>query len=232
MAKLRKKDRKIEKETKKPKMTTSFVPVAPRTRNQEEAIKAIRESVLAIITGTAGTGKTLIAVSEALRALDMRIVEKLVLIRPIVSVGESLGYLPGGVNEKIEPYSTSLLYYIDELCNSKGYAKKLIDLGIIEVVPIALIRGRTFKDSFILMDEAQNVSIEQMHAVLTRLGEDSQIVLVGDVNQLDLKKGTVSGLADLLEISEASDMVGKAELTRADIQRNEFLKLVHDWYEA
>lgn len=230
MPKLRKKDRKQEVKAK-PRIGSIFTPVAPRTKNQRDAVLSMREYIISIIIGTAGTGKTLLAISEALLALSHGTSKKLVLIRPMVAVGESLGYLPGDVNEKVSPYATPLLYYIDELMDSKGYAQKMIESGVIELVPLALIRGRTFENTFILLDEAQNVTPEQMHAVLTRIGEASRLVIVGDEAQTDLKRNIDSGLSDLLERMTASDNVNIVELTVDDIQRNEILKEIHTWYE-
>lgn len=233
---MRKRDRKAIEEAREPKERTTvakFTPVVPRTENQRSVVKTIRNSTVAVITGTSGTGKTLLAVSEALNAIETGEAKKLVLIRPLVAVGESLGYLPGGVIEKIAPYSTALLYYIDELMGSKGFSQKKIDAGVFEVVPVALIRGRTFKDSIIIVDEAQNLTPEQMHAVLTRLGENSKMIIVGDEHQVDLKGRDVeSGLSDLLDrMSEhESSFIDSVRLNKQDIQRSEFLKDVYDMY--
>lgn len=233
MAKFRKKDRKVEKQDPKPRISSNFIPIEPRTKNQTAAVVSMQNFTISVVIGTAGTGKTLLAISEALKSLKSGRAKRLVLIRPLVAVGESLGYLPGDVVEKITPYSTPLLYYIDELMNCKGYSSKMIEAGVIELVPIALIRGRTFTDSFILLDEAQNITPEQMQATLTRLGEGSQIVLVGDENQSDLHNSK-SGLSDLLDRvpPDAPFWDGVVELKKVDIQRNEVLKEIHDWYAA
>lgn len=253
MAKFRRKERKEEKEARKqlkqnkekPRITNKFVPISARTPNQKEALRALSNSVITILIGTAGTGKTLLAISHALQALDTGCAQRLVLIRPLVAVGESLGYLPGDVVEKITPYSTPLLYYIDDLTQSKGYSATMIKDGRCEVVPLALIRGRTFKDSIIILDEAQNVTKEQMQAVLTRLGEGSQLVIVGDQAQVDLSDPGDSGLDDLLHRVFRSNVVGTTnldygpradvgvrliELVKEDIQRNAILKEIYDWY--
>jgi phosphate starvation-inducible PhoH-like protein len=193
--------------------------------------------IISLIIGTAGTGKTLLAISEGLRALETGLADRLVLIRPLVAVGESLGYLPGDVIEKIAPYSTPLLYYIDEMMQCKGYSLKGIESGVIELVPLALIRGRTFTNSFIILDEAQNTTPEEMHAALTRLGEGSKIVIVGDERQTDLHHKQESGLSDLLDRLHAkrrlstSSSTNIIEMTKDDIQRNEVLREIHDWYE-
>ncbi len=230
MPKLRKKDRKKAQKTFQ--RVRAFVPVAPRTRNQADAMKIIRNNTISIVVGTAGTGKTLIAISEALLAITNGTAKRMVLIRPMVAVGESLGYLPGDVLDKVAPYATPLLYYIDDLMGSKGYAQKLIEAGVIEVVPLALIRGRTFDDSFIIMDEAQNTTTEQMHAALTRIGTDSSMTLVGDTRQCDLKGNTESGLMDLIiRMEDHEDGDSIIEFTAEDIQRNEILKKIHTWYE-
>lgn len=229
MAKLRKRERK--QEAKEPRrIRPDFKQVVPRTTNQKEVVRAIRSKVVSVIIGTAGTGKTLLAVSEALSAVEDGRARSLVLIRPLVPVGESLGYLPGSVNEKVAPYSTPLLYYIDDLMNCKGYSLKLIEAGVIEIVPIALIRGRTFDNSVIIFDEAQNTTPEQFHAVLTRLGQDSKLIVVGDEDQVDLKGKQVSGLTDFLDRITDSPSVGIVEMDKEDIQRNEFLKEVYGWY--
>jgi phosphate starvation-inducible PhoH-like protein len=229
MAKLRKKDRK--QEAKVQPRIASFEPIQPRTPNQKLAVVAMRNYTVSVIIGTAGTGKTLLAVSEALKALHEHKVQKLILVRPMVSVGESLGYLPGDVGDKVSPYATPLLYYIDDLMKSKGYAKKLMDAGVIELVPIALIRGRTFDNSIIILDEAQNTTPEEFHAVLTRMGEDSYMIIVGDEMQVDLHKKQESGLSDFFDRAKESQYVSIVEMGVEDIQRNAFLKEVHSWYE-
>lgn len=232
MAKLRKKDRKkSQEENTKPRIRASFRPIQPRTINQSKIVDAIKSHILTIITGTAGTGKTLLAVSEALRLLEIGRAKRLILIRPLVTVGDSIGYLPGDVLEKVAPYSTPLLYYIDDLLDCKGISLEYIKNGVIEIVPLALIRGRTFEDSIIILDEAQNTTPEEMHAALTRIGTNTSIVIVGDEQQVDLHQKQESGLTDLLDRMSNSKDVAVIEMSKDDIQRNEFLKTIHDWYE-
>lgn len=232
---LRKKDRKLEKEMKPKQRVKSFEPIRPNSDRQRDVINAIRNHTLSFVTGFAGTGKTLLAVSEALRMLESGAAEKLVLIRPMVAVGKDIGYLPGNVEDKVGPYSNALLYYIDDLMGQKGTAKKWIEVGLIEMVPIALIRGLTFKHSVIILDEAQNTTKSEMEAVLTRIGENSKMIIVGDEDQKDIRDD--SGLTDILDrLEHVEDRgievadIAVVEMGYEDIQRHEMLRTLHTLY--
>lgn len=201
----------------------------PRTPNQKELVETIRSKTITVVDGPAGTGKTMLAVTEALRAQMNFEVHKIVILRPLVTVGEDLGFLPGGLEEKISPYLQHILEYFEEFINKKTI-EGLMKAGVIELVPFALVRGRTFKESFIIVDEAQNATKTQMKAILTRLGEGSKMVVVGDVEQKDIRD-KVSGLDDLIGRMSVSEHVGFVEMDNSDIQRHPLLSEIISWYD-
>lgn len=202
--------------------------IQPRTPGQADYIDSIRENDLVFAIGPAGSGKTYLAVAMAVEALKTNRVRKIVLVRPAVEAGESLGFLPGDMQAKINPYLRPLLDAIHEMI---GYdqVQQLIQRDVIEVCPLAYMRGRTLNESFIILDEAQNTTISQMKMFLTRMGRASKIVVSGDHTQVDLPRGTRSGLNDAIVRLKKIPGVGVTELTAADIVRH---RLVTDIVRA
>lgn len=172
-------------------------PVLAKTRGQMDYIEAMRKHEVVFGTGPAGTGKTFLAMAHALQMLRDKTVHRIVLARPAVEAGEALGFLPGDLKEKILPYLRPLYDALYDILESDE-AERLIERGIVEIAPLAYMRGRTLKNSFVILDEAQNTTTEQMFMFLTRLGEHSRCVVTGDPSQVDLKRGTRSGLAEAL----------------------------------
>ena len=202
--------------------------IRPRTAGQGRYVDAIRKKDLVFAVGPAGSGKTYLAVAMAVEALKNQMVQRIVLVRPAVEAGESLGFLPGDMQAKINPYLRPLLDAIHEMI---GYeqARNLIERGVIEVCPLAYMRGRTLNNAFIILDEAQNTTASQMKMFLTRMGHHSKIVVSGDATQVDLPKHTRSGLVDALQRLDKIDGVAIAKLTAEDIVRH---RLVTDIVKA
>ena len=202
--------------------------IKPRTPGQAQYVEAIRGNDLVFSIGPAGSGKTYLAVAMAVEALKHKEVKKIVLVRPAVEAGESLGFLPGDLQAKINPYLRPLLDAIHEMV---GYdqVQQLVERNVIEVLPLAYMRGRTLNEAFIILDEAQNTTISQMKMFLTRMGHSSKIVVSGDPTQLDLPPRTRSGLIDALNRLKSIKGVRVARLTAADIVRH---RLVQDIVEA
>jgi phosphate starvation-inducible PhoH-like protein len=202
--------------------------VHPRTRGQADYVQAIREQALVFCTGPAGTGKTYLAVATAVEALHAQRIRKIVLVRPAVEAGESLGYLPGDLEAKINPYLRPLLDALHEMMDF-DQMRRSMDEDVIEVVPLAYMRGRTLNQAFVILDEAQNTTVSQMKMFLTRMGEGSQIVVSGDTSQTDLPSHTKSGLIDALARLRNIEGFAKVVLTGEDIVRH---KLVQDIVRA
>jgi len=202
--------------------------IRPRTPGQAKYVEAMRKNELVFAVGPAGTGKTYLAVAMAVQALKNQMVRKIVLVRPAVEAGESLGFLPGDLQAKINPYLRPLLDAIHEMV---GYdqVQQLVQRDVIEVCPLAYMRGRTLNESFIILDEAQNTTIAQMKMFLTRMGEGSKIVVSGDPTQIDLPPRTKSGLIDALDRLSRIEGVALTELTASDIVRH---RLVSDIVKA
>ena len=204
--------------------------IRPRTEGQKKYLDAIRRSDIVFAIGPAGTGKTYLAVAAAVEALKNNTIRKIVLVRPAVEAGESLGYLPGDMQAKINPYLRPLLDAIQEMVDYDQFAK-LMEQDVIEVVPLAYMRGRTLNESFIILDEAQNSTISQMKMFLTRMGADSKIVVSGDTTQIDLPYNVKSGLQDALYRLRNIKGIETIHLTAADIVRHRLVQNIVDAYE-
>ncbi len=204
--------------------------VYPRTKGQALLIHKMRTTDMVFACGPAGSGKTFLAVAEALKLLLSHKVNSIVLTRPVVEAGESLGFLPGDLNEKINPYIRPLYDAMGAVL-PKETVKRLTDNGIIEVAPLAYMRGRTLNDCAVILDEAQNTSIEQMKMFLTRMGENSKVFITGDPTQVDLPKKITSGLVHALEILKDVDGISIARLDSGDVVRNELVKKIIRAYE-
>jgi phosphate starvation-inducible PhoH-like protein len=193
--------------------------VRARTPGQQRFVDALLSATVTFGIGPAGTGKTFLAVAAGLRALKDRRVSRLVLARPAVEAGERLGFLPGDPKEKIDPYLRPLYDALHELLDD-AVATKFLERGTIEVAPLAYLRGRTLAHAFVILDEAQNATVEQMKMVLTRLGEGSRMAIVGDITQIDLPEGTLSGLLDARERFAGVPEIAVVELGETDIVRH------------
>jgi len=204
--------------------------IFPRTIGQKYYVEAIREHTLTFGIGPAGTGKTYLAVSLAVAALQAKKVNRLILSRPAVEAGEKLGFLPGDLQEKVDPYLRPLY---DALFDVMGVDlfQKYQERGIIEIAPLAYMRGRTLDDAFIILDEAQNTTPEQMKMFLTRMGMGSKMVVTGDVTQVDLPRGTKSGLGNVGEIFKNIEGISIVKLTTSDVVRHELVQRIIRAYE-
>lgn len=198
--------------------------MSPRTPGQARYVTAVRDHSLVFAIGPAGSGKTYLAVAMAVEALKHKLVRKIVLVRPAVEAGESLGFLPGDLQAKINPYLRPLLDALHDMID-REQIKRYMEQDIIEVIPLAYMRGRTLNQAFIILDEAQNTTISQMKMFLTRMGEDSRIVVAGDITQIDLPPTTRSGLIDALGRLKHLEGVKIVELNKSDIVRH---RLVQD----
>jgi len=204
--------------------------ISPKTRNQKEYTDAIRQSEVVFGVGPAGTGKTYLAVAMAVDALNRGEANRIILTRPVVEAGESLGFLPGDVMAKVDPYFKPLYDSLYEMLDPTKFQTHL-ERGIIEIAPLAFMRGRTLNDAFIILDEAQNTTPQQMKMFLTRLGFGSRIVVTGDVTQIDLPQGKVSGLEDARSKLSGVEGVEFVNLGRDDIVRSELVMRIVDAYE-
>ncbi len=203
--------------------------VVPKTRNQKAYTDAIREHQIVFGIGPAGTGKTYLAVALAVDALNRGEVARIILTRPAVEAGESLGFLPGDVMAKVDPYFRPLYDALYEMVDPAKFQAHL-ERGIIEIAPLAFMRGRTLNDAFVILDEAQNTTPQQMKMFLTRLGFGSKMVITGDVTQIDLPKGRVSGLQDARKTLTGVDGVSFIGLQRDDIVRSDLVMRIVDAY--
>jgi len=210
--------------------TAKGKPVRAKTIGQRTYINAIRDNHILFSVGPAGTGKTYLAVCEAVSMLKAGKVGRVVLVRPAVEAGESLGFLPGDLREKVEPYVRPLYDAFYELLSPERFAR-YVDKGVIEIAPLAYMRGRTLNESFIILDEAQNTTPEQMKMFLTRLGFGSKAVVTGDVTQVDLPNGKESGLKKIRAILHGIKGIDFIDLTHADVVRHEIVQKVVQAYE-
>ncbi len=204
--------------------------VRPRTAGQATYVKAIQDYDLVFCTGPAGTGKTYLAVAMAVSALKQSKIRKIVLVRPAVEAGESLGYLPGDLQAKINPYLRPLLDALREMMDY-DQVKRYTEQDVIEMIPLAYMRGRTLNEAFIILDEAQNTTVAQMKMFLTRMGMGSKIVVSGDTTQVDLPSHTRSGLIDALGRLRGIDGFTEVKLTGADIVRHRLVQAIVEAYD-
>ncbi len=205
-------------------------PVAPKNETQRKYVEAIRKYDVVFGIGPAGTGKTYLAMATAVSALLRREVSRIILVRPAVEAGEKLGFLPGDLFEKINPYLRPLYDALYDMIETEK-ANKLVERGDIEIAPLAFMRGRTLNDSFIILDEAQNTTTEQMKMFLTRLGFNSKTVITGDITQIDLPSGRNSGLIEVRKILEGIEGIQFMYFTNKDVVRHKLVQQIIKAYE-
>lgn len=203
--------------------------IRPKTANQKHYVDAIDENTITFGIGPAGTGKTYLAMAKAVAALQAKEVNRIILTRPAVEAGEHLGFLPGTLSEKIDPYLRPLFDALHDMIDQESIPR-LMQTGVIEVAPLAYMRGRTLNDAFIILDEAQNTSPEQMKMFLTRLGFGSRMVITGDVTQMDLPSGAKSGLKVIRDILADIDDIAFIELSSQDVVRNSLVGEIVEAY--
>ena len=211
-------------------ITAKGRPVKPKTIGQKEYIASVLKNTVTIGVGPAGTGKTYLAVAAAVAAFRDKQVNRIILTRPAVEAGERLGFLPGDLQSKVDPYLRPLYDALFDMLGAETY-QKYLERGNIEVAPLAYMRGRTLDDSFIILDEAQNTSREQMKMFLTRLGFGSKIVITGDVTQIDLPDGKASGLKEAMRVLRRVEGIGICELSNADVVRHVMVQRIVAAYE-
>jgi phosphate starvation-inducible PhoH-like protein len=211
-------------------VTAKGKPVKSKTVGQKKYVDAIKNNIITFGIGPAGTGKTYLAVALAVASYKAKRVEKIILTRPAVEAGEKLGFLPGDLAEKVNPYLRPLYDALSEMFGHETYTK-LIEKGAIEIAPLAYMRGRTLSNAFIILDEAQNTTKEQIKMFLTRLGENSKMVLTGDLTQVDLPTGKVSGLRYASKILAAVKDIGVIKFSEKDVVRHPLVQLIVKAYE-
>lgn len=206
-------------------------PIRCKTLGQREYVRAIRKNTLTLGVGPAGTGKTYLAMAMAVAALKAKQVERIVLTRPAVEAGEKLGFLPGDLSQKVDPYLRPLYDAMFDMLGAEA-CQRMQERGIIEVAPLAYMRGRTLSDAFIILDEAQNTTQEQMKMFLTRMGFRSKIVVTGDPSQIDLPRGKRSGLIEAVEVLHGVEDVAIMQLSHHDVVRHELVQAIVRAYDA
>ena len=204
--------------------------IRARTRGQKRYLDAIREHEMTLVIGPAGTGKTYLAMAAAVSAMLNRQVKRIILTRPAVEAGESLGFLPGDLEQKVNPYLRPLYDALYSMVDMSR-ARRLIDEQRIEVAPLAFMRGRTLDQAFVILDEAQNTTSDQMLMFLTRLGMGSRAVVTGDITQVDLPKNVTSGIVDARRVLQNIPGIGIVRLTKSDVVRNPLVQRIVDAYE-
>jgi phosphate starvation-inducible PhoH-like protein len=205
-------------------------PIKCKTLGQQKYVNLMRKNTVVFGVGPAGTGKTYLAMAMAVLALKNKDVSRIILTRPAVEAGEKLGFLPGDLQNKVDPYLRPLYDALYEMMGVESYAK-LSERGVIEVAPMAYMRGRSLNDAFVVLDEAQNTTTEQMKMFLTRLGEGSKMVVTGDITQIDLPAGKKSGLKDAVGLLDGVKDIGITYLTSRDVVRHELVKRIINAYE-
>ena len=211
-------------------VTAKGRPIHPKTLGQKEYLAAIRANSITFGVGPAGTGKTYLAVAMAVKAFKSKDVSRIILTRPAVEAGEKLGFLPGDLQNKVDPYLRPLYDGLFDLLGAETF-QKLVEKQSIEVAPLAYMRGRTLDDAFIILDEAQNTTPEQMKMFLTRMGVGSKVVVTGDVTQVDLPDKTRSGLVDALHVLRGIDGIAQVYLTEKDVVRHRLVQQIVKAYE-
>ena len=212
-------------------ITSKGRPVKPKTLGQKNYCTAIKNNTVIVGVGPAGTGKTYLAVAMAVAAFRAREINRIILTRPAVEAGEKLGFLPGDLQSKVDPYLRPLYDALFDMLGAETY-QKYVERGNIEVAPLAYMRGRTLDDSFIILDEAQNTTPEQMKMFLTRLGFNSKMVITGDITQIDLPGGVRSGMKDAVRILKDIDDIETVFFTAKDVVRNRLVQDIIKAYEA
>ena len=211
-------------------VTAKGKPVKPKTLGQKDYCDAIENNTVTLGIGPAGTGKTYLAVAEAVAAFRAEKINRIILTRPAVEAGERLGFLPGDLQSKVDPYLRPLYDALFDMLGPDSY-QKYLEKGNIEVAPLAYMRGRTLDDSFIILDEAQNTSREQMKMFLTRIGFGSKVVITGDITQIDLPEDKTSGLKVAMKVLAGIDDIAICELTGADVVRHRLVQKIIEAYE-
>lgn len=204
--------------------------IRPKSLGQKEYVDAIRKNKIVFGVGPAGTGKTYLAVALAVYALKNHDVERIILTRPAVEAGEKLGFLPGDLADKVDPYLRPIYDALQDMMGADGYMK-YIERGNIEIAPLAYMRGRTLSNSFIILDEAQNTTKEQMKMFLTRMGEGSKIVVTGDITQIDLPRHVTSGMKDAIDVLKDVQDIEVVRLSYRDVVRHELVSRIIKAYE-
>lgn len=205
-------------------------PITGRTPNQQLLVKTFQENDLTFALGPAGTGKTYVAIALAVRALKNREVRKIILSRPAVEAGEKLGFLPGDMKDKIDPYLQPLYDALEDMIPAVKL-KEYMETKVIQIAPLAFMRGRTLNDAVIVLDEAQNTTTHQIKMFLTRLGMNAKMIITGDVTQIDLPRSTSSGLVQALRVLKEIKGIGKVEFGKKDIVRHQLVQRIVEAYE-
>lgn len=205
--------------------------IKPRNQSQKEVVDCINDKDLVAIVGPAGSGKSYIAIAMAVRALNRKEVKKIILTRPAVEAGENLGYLPGGLKDKLDPYLRPLYDALEDMIPPPKL-RELMDANVIEIAPLAYMRGRTLSNAFIILDEAQNTTLTQLKMFLTRMGENSKVVITGDLSQIDLPKWSPSGFFDCIEILSSVEGASVIRTKDKEIIRHPLIKHILKSFEA
>ena len=205
-------------------------PIVARTENQQKLVKAFDENDLVFATGPAGSGKTFVAIALAVKALKNKQVRKIILSRPAVEAGEKLGFLPGEMKDKLDPYLQPLYDALQDMIPAVKL-KEYMENNVIQIAPLAFMRGRTLNDAVIILDEAQNTTTHQIKMFLTRLGMNAKMIVTGDMTQIDLPASTISGLKEAMNILKDVEGIGRVEFTKKDIVRHKLVQRIVEAYD-